>query len=103
MNNAVGNDYVDAQELCRLGCKALQIEKFDSARRYFELAAKLGAQEATERLNLMYSKGYIQNSESSSNFKPNTQASSSKKEKESKGNHLQFIKLPDNITNSFLL
>lgn len=51
--------YEDAAELCRLGCKAIQIEQFDSARRFFELAAQMGAREAEVSLELMYNQGYI--------------------------------------------
>lgn len=51
--------YEDAAELCRLGCKAINLEKFDSARRYFELAAQMGAAEAAVSLELMYNQGYI--------------------------------------------
>ncbi|MFA7335497.1 MAG: hypothetical protein WC028_01835 [Candidatus Obscuribacterales bacterium] len=52
--------YVDAVELCRLGCKAIVLEKFDSARRYFELAAEQGCLEAAVSLEVLFNQGYIE-------------------------------------------
>lgn len=52
--------YVDAVELCRLGCKAIVLEKFDSARRYFELAADQGCLEAAISLEVLFNQGYIE-------------------------------------------
>jgi hypothetical protein len=66
--------YEDAAELCRLGCKAIQIEQFDSARRFFELAAQLGAPEASVSLELMYNKGYVRKEYSPEYYQRPTQA-----------------------------
>ncbi|GEM_PF-969833 len=59
MNVSMRSNYVDALELCRLGCKAINIEKFDSARQYFLLAAEMGSIEAAVSLELMYNQGFF--------------------------------------------
>lgn len=53
MNISIKSTYEDAAELCRLGCKAINIEKFESAKRYFALAAQMGSVEATVGLELL--------------------------------------------------
>lgn len=78
--------YVDAVELCRLGCKAIVLEKFDSARRYFELAADQGCLEAAVSLEVLLASHYVEPRQTSANsymievpaglqFRPNIQLS----------------------------
>jgi len=56
MNISLQSTYQDANELCRLGCKAINIEKFESAQRYFALAAEMGSVEAALSLELLSSR-----------------------------------------------